>query len=135
MLTPDSDISDDEHQDDRYQVEEITVPDTDEESDGKSYHEQKEVDFEDDNNIITQELHVNGFSDEKLRFLVQNTTPDGGRFFLSSLIRGGGFKAFTQSEVCGVLLGKIPVSNLKEVYLHCKYLTSFYCMGRNYPYS
>lgn len=65
MLTPDSDISDDEHQDDRYQVEEKTVPETDEESDGKNYYnEQNEVDFEDDN-IITQELHVNGFSDEK----------------------------------------------------------------------
>lgn len=36
-------------------------------SDGKDYyHEQKELDYEDDNNIITQELHVNGFSDEKL---------------------------------------------------------------------
>lgn len=35
MLAPDSDISDDEHQDDRYQVEEIIVPDADEESDGK----------------------------------------------------------------------------------------------------
>lgn len=47
---------------------------------------------------------------------------------------GGGFKAFTQSEVCRVLLGKIPVSNRKELYLHRKYLTSFYRMGKNYPY-
>ena len=84
---------------------------------------------------IPSDQEINHCSDEKLRFLVHNTTPDGVRFLLSSLqISGSSIKKFRQSQLCRAVLGELPVSTLQDIYCHRKYLTSFYRLGRYYPY-
>lgn len=84
VLAPDSDITDGncycEQQDDCDQVKEKTAQYS-EPSDMEINHEQEEGVCKQVEEITVQELHVNSFSDEKLRFLVHNTTPDGVRFF------------------------------------------------------
>lgn len=131
---PDSDVSDGENNNPSCEQEE----DDCEEVGGLTVEYSKPCNIESNpeqvEEITIQGLHVHGFSDENLRFLVHNTTPDGVRFFLSSLVRGGSIKTFSQSNICRVMLGEMDVSTLEEIYLHRKYLTSFYRLGRNYPY-
>ena len=139
VLGLDSDITDGENnycyceQDDSDQVKEKTVQYS-EPSDVEINHKQEEGVCKQVEETTVQELHVNGFSGEKLRFLVHNTTPDGVRFFLSFLMRRESIKTFSKSKICRVMFGKMLVSTLKEIYLHRKYLTSFCRLGRNYPY-
>ena len=86
VLGLDSDITDGENnycyceQDDSDQVKEKTVQYS-EPSDVEINHKQEEGVCKQVEETTVQELHVNGFSGEKLRFLVHNTTPDGVRFF------------------------------------------------------
>ena len=75
-----------------------------------------------------------GYCDEILRYLVHNTTPDGVHFFLTALRSGTTIGQFSQSRLCRVVLGVIPLSTLKCIYRHRKYLTSYYRLIRYHPY-
>ena len=75
-----------------------------------------------------------GYSDEILRYLVHNTTPDGVRFFLTALRSGKTITQFSRSRLCRVILGEMRLSTLQCIYRHRKYLTSYYRLERYHPY-
>ena len=85
---------------------------------------QKEVDIKLDSNI------ENGNSDEILRYLVHNTTPDGVRFFLTAERSGKTIAQFSRSWLCRVVLGEMHLSTLQSIYRYRKYLTSYYRLER-----
>lgn len=84
--------------------------------------------------MILQELTPTEFSEEKLRYLVHNTTADGVRFLLVFLKRKGSLEEFYRTELCKTVLGNMPYSTIADIFLCRKYLTSFYRMSRYYPY-
>lgn len=76
----------------------------------------------------------NGNSDEILRYLVHNTTPDGVRFFLTAVRSGKTIAQFGRSWLCRVVLGEMQLSTLQCIYRYRKYLTSYYRLERYHPY-
>ena len=81
-----------------------------------------------------EEDKLNVYSDDQLRNLVHNTTPDGVRFFFTSLKRGTTITQFSHLTSCKVTLGTLPVSMLKDIYAFRKHLLSLYRMAQYYPY-
>ena len=75
-----------------------------------------------------------GYSEEILRYLIHNTTPDGVRFFLTALRSGTTITQFSRSRLCRVVLGEMHISTLQCIYHHRKYLTSYYRLKRYHPY-
>ena len=75
-----------------------------------------------------------GYSDEMLRYLVHNTTPDGVRFFLAALRSGTTVVQFSRSRLCRVVLGERNLPTLQSIYRHRQYLTSYYRLQKYYPY-
>ena len=84
--------------------------------------------------LVLEELNPDTYSEEKLRYLVHNTSPDGVRFLLVYVKRKGGLADFHRSKLCTDILGNMPFSTVKEIYLYRKYLTSFFRLARFYPY-
>ena len=84
--------------------------------------------------MVLQELTSTEYSEEKLRYLVHNTTADGVRFLLVFLKRKGSLEEFYRTNVCKTLLGNMPYSTIRDIFLYRKYLISFYRMSRYYPY-
>lgn len=123
VLASDSEMSDcDEQANDR----EVNGIQQDEEEEG----DREEDDIEEDDAVGLQaEL-----SDDHLRYLVHNTTPDGVRFFLTSLRKGTTIEQYSHISLCKVTLGKLSISMLKDIYVYHKHLLSFYRMARYYPY-
>ncbi|XP_067030558.1 uncharacterized protein [Acropora muricata] len=76
----------------------------------------------------------NGNSDEILRYLVHNTTPDGVRFFLTAVGSGKTIAQFDRSWLCRVVLGEMQLSTFQCIYRYRKYLTSYYRLERYHPY-
>lgn len=84
--------------------------------------------------LVLEELNPDTYSKEKLRYLVHNTSPDGVHFLLvfvkrKGVKRKGGLEEFHRSKLCTDILGKMPFSIVKEIYL-----SSFYRLARFYPY-
>ena len=84
--------------------------------------------------LVLEELNPDTYSKEKLRYLVHNTSPDGVRFLLVYVKGKGGLAEFRRSKLCTDILGKMPFSTVKTIYLYRKYLTGFYQLARFYPY-
>ena len=98
----------------------------DEESDEAYANDlQEEDDIKLDSNI------ENGYSDEILRYLVHNTTPDGVRFFLTAVRSGKTIAQFSRSWLCRVVLGEMHLSTLQGIYRYRKY---FIVWKRYHPY-
>ena len=73
-----------------------------------------------------------GYTDEMLRYLVHNTTPDGVRFFLAALRSGTTVVQFSRSRLCRDALGERDLPMLQCIYR--QYLTSYYRLQKYYPY-
>lgn len=64
------------------------------------------------------------------------TTPQPmGCVFLTAINRpNSSLVQYHHSRVCKIMFGEMHISTLRDIYLHRKYLTSFYRMRRHYPY-
>lgn len=104
---------------DRERKEKIAESDT---SDTEEVNSQFDMDLQD------------GYTDEMLRYLVHNTTPDGVRFFLAALRSGTTVVQFSRSRLCRDVLGERDLPMLQCIYRHRQYLTSYYRLQKYYPY-
>ena len=93
-----------------------------------SQHQQEEI-------FLHSETHACEYDEDYLRFLVHNTSAHGIQFFLTAMRESGGrLVEFQKSRLCRAILGVMPISTLKDIYLYRMYLTSFYRQASYYPY-
>ena len=130
----------------RIKPEDSEVLASDSDREGSSAGNKERGDREREDNILesdTSDTEVNsqfdmeledGYSDEMLRYLVHNTTPDGVRFFLAALRSGTTLVQCSRSKLCRVVLGERDLPTLQSIYRHRQYLTSYYRLQKYYPY-
>ena len=122
---PESELTEELNEQD---VSHFTESASGDEHQGQSYKQSQHAE------MILQELTPDEYSEKKLRYLVHNTTPDGVRFLLVFLKRKGSLEEFYRTKLCKTVLGNMPYSTIRDIFLYRKHLTSFYRMSRYYPY-
>ena len=103
------------------------------ESGDEHVKEREYVDESVDMNAITVEADGHDL-DDKLRFLVHNSSADGLRFLLTFMKKHHSLVAFSQSQLCRVFFKDATLSILRDIYIHRQHLASYYRLSRFYLY-
>ena len=87
-----------------------------------------------DSSVVNDNTYLVSCSNEKLRYLVHNSSPEGIRFLLAFMKKHYSLPAFFRSQLCRVFFPKTTLLTLKDIYINQQHLTSYYRMLRFYPY-
>ena len=74
------------------------------------------------------------YSEDKLRFLIHNSSPTALSFFLVFIKKHNSLLKFFKSQLCHIFFKNATLPFLRDIYTHRHYQTSYYRLSDFYPY-